>query len=110
METNPDPRRPVPTVCRILYSNVLVLAGNLSDLTLASSQCDTLLCSATLVPDMRHVSELLVLGFGRHVSLHRGKLPRARGMATYTYVMVTEHFANPNVNVVVKCWISGFVV
>ena len=32
-------------------------AGNLSDLTLASSQYDILLCSETLVSDMRHVSE-----------------------------------------------------
>ena len=38
METNPGPRRPVPAVCRILCSNVRGLAGNLSDLTVASSQ------------------------------------------------------------------------
>ena len=38
VETNRGPRRPVPAVCRILYSNVLGLAGNPSDLTVASSQ------------------------------------------------------------------------
>ena len=54
-ETNPGPRRPVPTVCRLLCSNVRILAGNLSDLTVASSQYDILLCSETLVSDMRHV-------------------------------------------------------
>ena len=32
---------------------------------------------------MRHVSEVLVPGFGRTVLLCRGKMPRARGMAAY---------------------------
>ena len=32
---------------------------------------------------MRHVSEVLVLGFGRPVLFCRGKMPRARGMAAY---------------------------
>ena len=32
---------------------------------------------------MRHVSELLVPRFGRPVLLCQGKMPRARGMATY---------------------------
>ena len=48
------------------YSVVMfgALAGNLSDLTMASSQYDydILLCSETLVSDMRDVSELLVNG------------------------------------------------
>ena len=83
MKTNPGPRRPVPTVCRIPCSNVLGLAGNLSDLTLASSQYDILLCSETLVSDSHHVSEVLVPGFCRPVLLCRGKMPRARGMAAY---------------------------
>ena len=83
METNPGPGRPVPAVCRILCSNVLGLAGNLSDLTVASSQYDILLCSETLVSDMRHVSEVLVPGSGRPVLLCQGKIPRARGMAAY---------------------------
>ena len=38
VETNPDLRRPVPTVCGILCRNVRGLAGNLSDLTNSSSQ------------------------------------------------------------------------
>ena len=83
METNPGPRRPVPDVCRILCSNVTDLAGNLSDLTVASSQYDILLCSETLVSDMCHVSEVLVPGLGRSVLLCRGKMPRVRGMAAY---------------------------
>ena len=106
METNPGPLRPVPAVYRILCSNVLGLAENLSDLTVASSQYDILLCSETLVSDMRHVTEVLVPGFDRHVLLCRGKMPRARGMAAFE--MVTEHFANPNLSVVVgKCWFWG---
>ena len=74
VETNPGPLHPVPAVCRILCSNVPGLAGNLSDLTVASSQYDILLGSETLVSDMRHVSEVLVQGFGRPVLLCRGKL------------------------------------
>ena len=86
VETNPGPRRPVPAVCRILCSNLRGLAGNLSDLTMASSQYDILFCSEILVsdmPHMRHVSELLVPGFGCPVLLCRSKMPRARGMAAY---------------------------
>ena len=79
----PWPRSPVPAVCRILCSNVRGLAANLSDLTVASSKYDILLCSDTLVSDMTHVSEVLVPGFGRPVLLCRGKMPRARGMAAY---------------------------
>ena len=81
VETNPGQRRPVPAVCRILCSNVRGLAGNLSDLIVASSQYDILLCSETLVSDMRHVSEVLVHGFCCPVLLCRGKIPRACGMA-----------------------------
>ena len=75
--------RPVPAVCRILCRNVRGLATNLSDLTVASSQYDILLCSETLVSDMRHVSEVLVPGFCRPVVLCRGKMPRACGFAAY---------------------------
>ena len=83
VETNPGSRRPVPPVCRLLCSNVRSLAGNLSDLTVVSSQYDILLCSETLVSDMRHVSKLLVPGFGRPVLLCRGRLPQAQRMVAY---------------------------
>ena len=59
------------------------LARNLSDLTVASSQYDILLCSETSVSDMRHVSEVMVPGFGPPVLLCRGKMPRARGIPAY---------------------------
>ena len=80
---HPGPRRPVVAGCRILCSDVQGLSGSLSDLAVASSQYDILLCSETLVSDLHHVSELLVPGFGRPVLLCRGKLPRPRGMAPY---------------------------
>ena len=83
VETNPGRRRPVPIVCRLLCSNVRGLAGNLSNLSVASSQYDILLCSETLVSDSRLVSQLLVPGFGRPVLLCRGRMPEARGMAAY---------------------------
>ena len=66
-----------------LCSNVRGLSGNLSDLTVASSQYDILLCSETLVSDMSHVSEVLVPGFGRPVFLCWGEMPWVRGKATY---------------------------
>ena len=83
VETNPGTGRPVPAVCRILGSNVRRLAGNLTDLAVASSQCDILFFSETLVSDMRHVSKLLVPGFGHPVLLCRSKMPQARGMVAY---------------------------
>ena len=86
VETNPGLQPPVPDVCRILCSNVRGLAENLSDLTVAWSQYYILLCTKTLVSDMRHVSELLVPGFGRPVLLCRGRMPRARGKAAYVRV------------------------
>ena len=110
VETNPDPRRPVLTVCRILCSNVRGLAGNLSDRTVASSQYDILLCSETLVSDSRHVSELLVPGFGRPVLLCPGRMPRARGIAAYIRDGYGA-FRKPSLSVVVaKCWFLLFVV
>ena len=81
VETNPGPRRPVPGTCRILCSNVRGLSKNLSDVTVASSQYDMLLCSETLVSDRHHMSELLVPGFGRPVLLCQDGVPRAHEMA-----------------------------
>ena len=110
VEINPGLHRPVPAVCRILCSNVRGLAGNLSDLTVASSQYDILLCSETLVKDMHHVSEVMVPSFCRPVLLCRARCLGSVGWL-HTFEMVTEHFANPNLSVVVvKCWFLGFVV
>ena len=86
METNPGPRRPVLAVYRILYSNVLGLAGNCSDLTMASSRYDILLCSETLISDMHHVCELLLPGLGRLVLCAGTGCIRPDGWR-YTYQM-----------------------
>ena len=96
VETNPGLRRPVPAVCRILCSNMRGLSGNLSDLTVASSQYDILLCSETLVSDMRHVPDVLVPGFGRLVLMCRARCLGPVGWL-HTFEMVTEHFANPKI-------------
>ena len=72
VETNPVPRRPVLAVFRILCRNVQGLAGNLSDLTVASSRYDI----RFPVAGSRFRSPCPVL-------LCRGKMPRARGMAAY---------------------------
>ena len=107
VQTNPGQRRPVPAVCWILCSNVRGLAGNLGDLTVASSQYDILLCSETLVSDMRHVTELGFPWFGRPVLLCRGKMSRTRGMDA----LVRDGygaFRQPNLIVVVaKCLFLG---
>ena len=83
VETSLGPRRPVPEACRILCSNVRGLSKNLSDVTVAWSRYDLLLCSDTLVSNRRHISEFLVPGFGRPVFLCRDRMPRAHGMAAY---------------------------
>ena len=110
VEINPGARRPVPAVCRILCSNVRGQARNLSGLTVASSQYDILFCSETLVSDMHNVSELLV-----PVSIALPCCVGARCLGPvgwrHMFEMVTEHFANPNLSVVVaKCWFLRFVV
>ena len=106
----PGPRRNVPAVCRIICSNVRGLAGNLGDLTVASFQYDIQLRYETFVSDMRHVSELLVPGFGRPVLFFGARCLGHEGRL-HTSEMVTEHFANPNLSAVVaKFWFWGFVL
>ena len=88
VETNPGPRRPVPCVCRILCRNVRDLAGNLSDLTVASSQYDIKFCSETVLLwdfGLRYASRVQVacFGFGQPVMLCRGKMPWALRKAAY---------------------------
>ena len=91
-------------------ADVRGLSRNLSDLAVALSQYDILWCSETLVSDLRHVSELLVPGFGHPVFLCWGKLPHARGMAAYEQDGYGA-FQQPKFSVViVKSWLLGFLV
>ena len=83
MENKPGPRRPVPAVGRVLCSNVRALARNLSDLTVALSRYDILLCSEILVSDMGHMLKLLIPCFGSSDLLCRSRMPRARWVVPY---------------------------
>ena len=79
-------------------------------LAYSSSQYDILLCSETLVSDMHHVSEMLFPSFCHPVLLCRARCLVSVGWL-YMFEMVTEHFAKPNLSVVVeKCLFLGFVV
>ena len=110
VETNPLPRLPVAAVCRILCSNVLGLAGNHSYLTVASSHYDIPLCSETGLRYAARVGDT-----GSRIRSTCLVVPRqdasgprdGRGGPE----MVTDHFVNPNLGVVVaKCWFLGCVV
>ena len=110
VEINPGPRHPVPEASRILCSNVRGLYKNLSDVTVASSQYNLLLCSETLISDRRHMSELLVPGL---VVLYCYAGMECHGPVGWLHMceMVMGHFTNLNLSVaVVRCWYSGCVV
>ena len=90
-------------------SNVRGLDGNLSDLTVASSQYDIL---SQYDFGLRYESrvEVLVPGFGRPVLFCRARCLGPLGWLQ-TFEMFTEHFANQNLIVVVaKCWFLAFLV
>ena len=107
VETNPGWRRPVPAICRILCNNVRGLVGNLSDPSAASARYDTLFvmcrvfgtCQSCWLTGLVALSCCAVAGclgpdWWRH-----------------TYETDAEHFANPNLSVVVaKCWFLRFMV
>ena len=70
--------------CRVLYSYIQGLYGNLHNLIVASKGFDILFCSETLVSNFRHISELAIPGFKRPVLFKRNEINRAQGMALYT--------------------------
>ena len=87
------------------------LSGNISDLAVALSQYDILLCSETLVSDLRHVSEFLVPAGSVALSACAGASCLMPVGWRHMYEMDMEHFANQNLSVVVvKCWLLRFVV
>ena len=83
VESNPGPRRQLPKSCRVLYSNIRGLYKNLNDLTLAAANHDVVLCSETLVSNLRHISELIIPDFDKPFLIRRDSFPNARGMALY---------------------------
>ena len=95
METNPGPWCPVPAVGRKLCSNLRGLAGNLSDLTMASAQYDILLCSEII---LRHASHVGSYWFPYLVALSCCAGARCLGAKAWLHMfeMVTEHSASPN--------------
>ena len=110
VKTNPSHRRPVPTVCRLLCSNVRAWPGTLVTwpwrrlgmtyccvLRLWSQICIT--CRSCWFPDLVALSCCAVAG--------------CRGPEgwRHTYEMDMEHLANPSLSVVdAKCCFLGFVV
>ena len=95
-----------------VYSVVMLrrLAGNLSDLTVASSQYDILLCSKTW-PQIRVICRSCWFPYLVALSCCAGEgCLRPEGWR-HTYEMDLEPFANPSLSVVVtKCWFLGFVM
>ena len=69
--------------CRVLYSNIRGLYGNLHDLIVAFKGCDILFCSKTLVSNFKHTAELSIPGFKRPILFKRNEINRAQGMAVY---------------------------
>ena len=100
VENNLGPRRPVPAVYRLLCSNVRGLAGNLSDLTVASSRYDILMCSETLVSIC---VTCWSCWFADLVALYccAGAGCLGPGGWRHPYKMEMEPFANPSLSVVV---------
>ena len=83
IELNPGPVTGRNQQCRVLYSNIRGLYGNLHDLIVASKGFDILFCSETLVSNFRHISELAIPGFKRPILFKRNDINRAQGMAVY---------------------------
>ena len=63
VEENPGPGTQPCDKCRIMFSNINGLNGNLEDLAVAASGLDIVVCAETKVSGRRPVAELLILGF-----------------------------------------------
>ena len=108
VETNLGPRSPVAASCRILCSNMRGLSRNLSDLAVASSQYDILLCSAQICVTCE---SCWFLGSVELSCCAGASCLVPMGWRHIYYEMHMEHFANQNLSVVlVKCWLLEFVV
>ena len=83
IELNPGPVTDRNRQCRVLYSNIRGLYGNLHDLIVASKGFDILFCSENLASNFRHISELAIPGFKRPILFKRNEINRAQRMAVY---------------------------
>ena len=62
VESNPGPGS--DKIVRVLDSNIRGLHSNLDELVVAGSDYDVLVCAESKVSNRRHLSELLIPGFG----------------------------------------------
>ena len=63
VEVNPGPRAVAPRCCRVMFSNISGLHGNLRELAVAASRFAIVACDETKVTQRRHVAELRLPGF-----------------------------------------------
>ena len=83
MEWNPGPRVARPSRCRVLFTNINGLHGNLRELDLAAKGFDVVVCAETKATRRRHAAELLLTGFDAPTLLPRGSRPNGLGLALY---------------------------
>ena len=98
VELNPGPVNGRNRQCRVLYSNIRGLHGNLHDLIVASKGFDILLCSETLVSNFRHIAELSIPGFKRPILLNVMKSIEPRGWQ-YILGVIVLPLIRPALNV-----------
>ena len=92
VDTIRGPRRPVPDVCRILCSNALGLAENLSDLTVASSQYMIYCCALRLWSQICVTCRRCWFPVSVALSCCAGARWLGPEWWLHTYKMVMEHF------------------
>ena len=77
VEVNPSPRA-MPQCCRVMFSNINCLHGNIHELAIAATKF-----AETKVTGRRHVSELLLPGFKAPTLLLRGTRQNGLGVALF---------------------------
>ena len=84
VEVNPGPPMGARTrKCRILYSNINGLYGNLAELGVVAKGFDIVACAETKVTQRRHSCELRLPGFSSPLQLLRGSRRDGLGLALY---------------------------
>ena len=83
VEVNPGPRMAPRNWCKVMFTNINGLHGNLEELAVAAAGFDVVCCAETKVSGRRHVAELLIPGFVSPILLLRGDRPNGLGLALY---------------------------